>query len=288
MIRNNKILVIGGAGFIGSNLCRELINENEVVCLDNYLSGHSANHIAGVNYLVGDACNIGEIIIDRDFHYIFHFGEYSRVEQSVSDFELVLNNNLNSILPVLKFVFECKGAKLIYSGSSTKFGDNGNSIIASPYAFTKNSNSQLVSYYCSERGISHAICYFYNVYGKNEISDGKYATVVAKFKKLYLAKKPLTVVRPGSQQRNFTHIDDVISAILLIAEKGQGDGYGIGSDEALTVTELAKLFDTEVVYLPEREGNRMGARLVNQKTKELGWKAKISIAAHIKDFLDGF
>lgn len=288
MLRNNKILVIGGAGFIGSNLCRELVAANKVYSVDNYLSGSSANHVKGVNYIYGDARNIGEIIQDRDFNYIFHFGEYSRVEQSVSEFEFVLDNNLRSILPILKLLSECKSTKFIYSGSSTKFGDNGNNIIASPYAFSKNANSQLVSYYCSTLGINHAICYFYNVYGKNEISDGKYATVVATFKKLYREKKPLTVVKPGHQTRNFTYIDDVISALLLIAERGQGDGYGIGSDEAITVEDLAHLFATDVIYLPEREGNRMGASLVTDLTKRLGWKAQTSIRTHIKEFLNEF
>lgn len=284
---NKKVLVIGGAGFIGSNLCEELVKYNDVVCLDNYLSGSTNNHVDGVKYFSGEARLVTKLITDRDFNYIFHFGEYSRVEQSVSEFDFVLDNNLTSILPVLKFATSCYHAKLIYSGSSTKFGDNGDNILASPYAFTKNVNSQLVAYYCSQRGIQHAICYFYNVYGRNEIASGKYATVVAKFKRLYLDNKALTVVHPGTQKRNFTHIDDVINGLLLIAENGQGDGYGIGSDEEITISELASLFNTKTRYLPEREGNRMGASLVNQKTKGLGWIALNSIREHIREFIDG-
>lgn len=286
VIKKSKILVIGGAGFIGSNLCKALSLENDVFSIDNYYTGNEINHVKKVKYIRANAKDIGSLNLDYDFDYIFHFGEYSRVEQSVEEMDYVLNNNLMSIMPILEFVQKCHAVKFIYSGSSTKFGDDGKNIYESPYAFSKNANSSLVSYYCSQKNIRHAICYFYNVYGKNELSSGKYATVVAKFKKMYKANKKLTVVKPGTQKRNFTYIDDVINALIIIAKKGDGDGYGIGSSEAISVINLAKMFNADIEYLPPRKGNRMDARLVTKKTKDLGWKPKINLRDHIKEFLN--
>jgi len=286
-LKNKKILVIGGAGFVGSNLCRALCRHNEVVSLDNYLTGSLDNHVSGVLYLEGDAREVGSIVKDRDFDFLFHLGEYSRVEQSVHEPDFVLENNISSIFPILNFAKNCGGCKFIYSGSSTKFGDGGKSIHESPYAFAKNMNSSLVSYYCDEVGLDWAICYFYNVYGKNEIGLGKYATVVAKFKQSYLSGEPLTVVGDGNQRRNFTHIDDIVSGIIMVADRGQGDGYGIGCQQSISVLELAHMFDCEIQHLPDRKGNRSNSDLVVDKTKELGWVPLNNIYSHIQDFLEG-
>ena len=94
--------------------------------------------------------------------------------------------------------------------------------------------------------------------------------------------EPLTVVSPGTQQRNFTHIDDIVDGLLLVGKKGKGDGYGIGSPETYTVLEIAQLFGGEIQMLPERKGNRMTSEVITQKTEALGWKAK----RHIKEFIE--
>ena len=131
-------------------------------------------------------------------------------------------------------------------------------------------------------GLEYAIVYFYNVYGKREIRTGKYATLIALFTEKMKKGEPLTVVSPGTQQRNFTHIEDIVSGLLIVGEKGNGDGFGIGSPETYTVLEIAKLFGGEIQMLPERKGNRMTAEVVTQKTEALGWKAK----KHIKEFIE--
>ena len=130
--------------------------------------------------------------------------------------------------------------------------------------------------------MKYAIVYFYNVYGKGEISTGKYATLIALFTEQMKKGEPLTVVSPGTQQRNFTHIDDIVSGLLIVGEKGSGDGYGIGSPETYTVLQIAQFFGGEIQMLPERKGNRMTAEVVTQKTEALGWKA----TRHIKDFIE--
>ena len=278
-----KILVTGGAGFIGSNLCEKLAEDpnNIVYSLDNYSTGSRDNHISNVSYIEGETANIAKLI-NFNPDIIYHLGEYSRVEQSFEDIEKVWRYNKNGIFAVLQFCRQA-GSKLIYAGSSTKFGDGGLGRSQSPYAWTKASNTELVENYGTWFNVSFAIVYFYNVYGKREIATGKYATLIALFKEKILKGEPLTVVSPGTQKRNFTHIEDIINGLVLVGEQGYGDEFGIGSSDAYTILEIAQMFGGEVIMLPERKGNRMTADVVTSKTEALGWKATKSINDYIRE-----
>ena len=281
----NIILVTGGAGFIGSNLCEYLVSDddNSVYSLDNYSTGSISNHVDGVTYLDGETKDIEKHVkVIPDL--IYHLGEYSRVEQSFNDVEKVWKSNKDGIFSVLQFCRKT-GSKLIYAGSSTKFGDGGLGRSQSPYAWTKATNTELVVNYGNWFNIQYAIVYFYNVYGKREISSGKYATLIALFKSKTDNGLPLTVVSPGTQKRNFTHIDDVISGLVTVAEHGYGDDFGIGTDEAYTVLEIAEMFGGAIEMLPERKGNRMGADVVTSKTRSLGWFPTRSIVDYIKSLV---
>ncbi len=276
-----NILVTGGAGFIGSNLCLELSKNpnNCVYSLDNYFTGSELNHVKNVKYIKGDTSDI-EKLIQFKIEIVFHLGEYSRVEQSFDDLEKLWEYNSNGTFSVIQFCLknECK---LIYAGSSTKFGDNGVGIDQSPYAWTKNKNTELIINFGKWYNLNYCIVYFYNAYGPNEISKGSYSTLIAIFKQQYLNSKSLTVVKPGTQKRNFTHVFDIVEALILIAEKGKGDGYGIGHPNSFSVLEIAKMFGSKITYLNERRGNRMNAELVTKKTISLGWKPKYEVRDYI-------
>jgi UDP-glucose 4-epimerase len=279
-----KILVTGGAGFIGSHLCEELVkNNNEVFSLDNYSTGTKLNHVINVTYIKGETKNI-EKLINFIPEIIYHLGEYSRVEQSFDDIEKVWNSNKDGIFAVLQFCRKTN-SKIVYAGSSTKFGDGGLGRSQSPYAWSKASNTELVENYADWFGIKYAITYFYNVYGGREISSGKYATLIALFIEKYKNGEPLTIVSPGTQLRNFTHIDDIVSGIIMVGESGFGDNYGIGCSQAFSILEIAKMFKTRIEFIPERKGNRMSSSVVCNKTKELGWKDTKSIEMYIEDVI---
>ena len=280
------ILVTGGAGFIGSHLCEKLSQniENEVYSLDNYSTGSTDNHVKNVEYIVGSTVDIDSLISFTP-EFIYHLGEYSRVEQSFEDIEEVWRSNKDGIFSVLEFTRKT-GAKLIYAGSSTKFGDGGLGRSQSPYAWTKASNTELVTNYGNWFNISFAISYFYNVYGEREISTGKYATLIALFLNQSKNNKKLTVVSPGTQRRNFTHINDIISGLILIGENGFGDDFGIGCKESFTILEVAEMFGGNIVMIPERKGNRMVADVVIEKTVKLGWSSQESLKEYIKKSID--
>ncbi|MES2087622.1 MAG: NAD-dependent epimerase/dehydratase family protein [Patescibacteria group bacterium] len=280
------ILVTGGAGFIGSNLIEQLVknSSNEVYSLDNYSTGSKENHVAGATYIAGDTREIAQLVkIKPDL--IFHLGEYARVEKSFEDMEMVWASNKNGTFAVLQFARNA-GAKIVYAGSSTKFGDGGLGRDQSPYAWTKASNTELVKNYGVWFGLKYAITYFYNVYGPREISTGGFATVIGIFKEKAKNGQALSVVAPGTQTRIFTHVDDIVRGLILVGEKGLGDGYGLGAEEEYSILDIAKLFGGEIQMLPERAGNRMTSTIdLSRSRDELGWRAEKSIKKYVEEFL---
>lgn len=283
--KKKTILVTGGAGFIGSHLCERLVKDgHQVISLDNYFTGSEDNHVGGVDYRRGDTREI-ETHITETPDIVFHLGEYSRVEQSLKEPDVVWGYNSHGTFSVLEFCRK-NGAKLIYAGSSTKFGDGGMGRDQSPYAWTKASNTELVKNYGDWYGLPHAITYFYNVYGPREITKGSYATVIGIFKEQFLSGNPLTVVAPGFQKRNFTHVSDIVDGLVAVGEKGEGDGYGLGNKEAYSILDIAKLFTTDIEMLPERKGNRMDSSIdTTRVSHEFGWEAKEGVGDYIKEIV---
>jgi len=275
-----KVLVTGGAGFIGSHLCERLLSLNyDVYSIDNYFTGKKSNHIDGVTYVEGSTSDINKLINFKP-SIVYHLGEYSRVEQSFEDIDKLWSYNKDGIFAVLQFCRE-NNSKIVYAGSSTKFGDGGLGRSQSPYAWCKATNSELVKNYGAWFNLNFAIVYFYNVYGPREIAKGKYATLIALFKEKIKNNQKLTVVSPGTQKRNFTHVKDIIEGLIMVGEKGIGDNYGIGSPDTYSVLEIANFFNSPILMIPERPGNRMDAEIDTSKTEALGWKPKWSI----KDYL---
>jgi UDP-glucose 4-epimerase len=264
------IVVTGGAGFVGSHLCERLAADgHRVISLDNYFTGSVENHVPGVEYRTGHTKDIATLIPETP-DLIFHLGEYARTEKSFEDIELVWDLNKTGTFAVLEYARRTK-AKFIYAGSSTKFADGGNGRDQSPYAWSKATNTELVQNYADWYGLSYAITYFYNVYGPREMS-GAYGTLIKIFSDLHKNGQPLTVTAPGTQTRNFTHVEDIVNGLVLVGENGQGDGYGIGADESYAVLDVANMFGGEVILLPERKGNRLLGGVDNTQVKALGWQ----------------
>ena len=279
------ILVTGGAGFIGSNLIEALLKKYpavKIISLDNYFTGKKENHLDGVEYIEGNTWEIEKHLKERP-EIVFHLGEYPRAEKSFDDMDLVWKFNLEGTFKVLQYCLKNK-CRLIYAGSSTKFATDGIGKNMSPYAWTKASNTELVKNYGDWFDLDYAITYFYNVYGPREIDDGEYATFIASALGQARKGEAITVVSPGTQSRNFTHVDDIVEGLILVGEKGAGDNYGLGAKESYTVLKVAEMIGGEIKMLPERAGNRMGASLDTSKSeKELGWEAEKELKEYIGD-----
>ena len=281
--QNLEVLVTGGAGFIGSALCKVLCSDGfSVTSLDNYHTGSSRNHHSGIEYVTGDTAKISSYFgNERKFGHIFHLGEYARVEQSFSDYQTVLDYNYHSFPAVLEFAKKAE-AKLIYSGSSTKFSSGEKGKLMSPYAYTKAQNIEFLKAFSEWYNLNYTIVYFYNAYGDHEVAEGKYSTVVAKFIKLIRSgETELPVTSPGTQLRNFTHVNDIVSGLILAGFEGNGDGYGIGSDEKYSVLDLVNLLGGKPIFKEASPANRMDGKLKVEKTKALGWNAKYRLEDYI-------
>ena len=273
------ILVTGGAGFIGSSLCARLVAEgHKVISLDNYFAGTKDAHVAGVDYREGHTKDIATHVPETP-DLVFHLGEYSRVEKSLLEPAVVWDLNKAGTFGVLEFC-RTKGCKLLYAGSSTKFGDGGLGRDQSPYAWTKATNTEMVRNYGDWYGLKYAITYFYNVYGPGERA-GAYGTLIEIFRQRRLAGEHLRVNAPGTQKRNFTHIDDIVEGLVLVGEHGEGDDFGLGDSRAYSILEVAQMFGGEIVMGPEVAGNRMSADIDTSKTRLLGWAPSRALIDYI-------
>ena len=282
MANKKTILVTGGAGFIGSHLCARLVKDgNRVISLDNYFSGSKENHVDGVEYREGHTKDIEALVPETDIDLIYHLGEYARVEISLTEPGTVWDLNVLGTFRVLEF-WRTRKCKLVYAGSSTKFGDGGLGRDQSPYAWTKATNTELVRNYGRWYGLPYAITYFYNVYGPGERA-GKYGTVVEIFRQKFLKEEPLTVEKPGTQVRNFTHVEDIVEGLVLVGESGEGDDFGLGNKSSYTILKLAQMFGGRIEMTPSRPGNRATSSIDTSRSEALGWKPKRELPDYIRE-----
>jgi UDP-glucose 4-epimerase len=281
-MQNKNILITGGLGFIGTWLVKELYENNNIYVLDNLFTGTKENKIPSVKYYIDETINIFDLFQKIKIDIIFHLGEYSRVEQSFEDVELVYKYNTIPFFNIIKLCLK-HNSKLIYCGSSTKFAEYSKNDLISPYALSKINNVNFLNNLAKFYNINFAITYFYNVYGEGEIEVGKYATVVAKFINLYKKNElPLPINSPGTQTRNFTYIKDIINGLVLVGEKGFGDGYEIGSNESFSIIDLAEMIGAKYELGSLKPGNRIYSSMNITKMKNLGWEPKY----YLKDYID--
>jgi UDP-glucose 4-epimerase len=275
-----KVLVTGGAGFVGSNLIKRLkqLDDNiEITSLDNYFTGKQENHIEGVKYVVGATWDIDELLGEETFDTVFHFGEYSRIVKSFDDIKYVEKTILYGTPKVLEMCRKWQ-AKLIYSASSSKFGNGGKDENLSPYSWMKSKMIELIKNYSEWYDLKYEICYFFNVYGPGQIMAGDYATVIGIFERQKNAGEDLTVVTPGTQSRDFTHVSDVVNGVVKAATKGLQGEWHLRSGINVTIIDVAEMFGAEWKLIPERRGERFTSEEFPSDTQEkLEWKPEMNL-----------
>jgi UDP-glucose 4-epimerase len=292
ILMRNILVVTGGAGFIGSNLIEKLINfkKYKIISYDDYSSGSFNNHIKNsrVKYYRGHTKNISNILKNykNKIHTIFHFGEFSRIFQSFKKIKECFNSNTEGSFQLFNFALE-NNIKLIYSATSASLGNDGSDMNLSPYAFTKAKNLELLANLKKWFNFKYEVIYFYNVYGPRQICKGDMATVIGVFEEHFKNNESLPIVKPGLQTRRFTHVIDTVNACLTAWIKNKNKYYIIASNKSYSIIQLAKLFNTRIKYLPEREGERFSSALTstNFNNKIIRLKAKIKLEDYIRKFL---
>jgi UDP-glucose 4-epimerase len=288
----NILVVTGGAGFIGSNLITELLKfkKFQILSIDNYSSGIVKNHIKNerIRYLKGSTKQIANLLrsYNGKIHSIFHFGEFARIYQSFKKTNECFSSNIEGSSNVFNFALKNK-IRLIYSATSASLGNKGKDMNLSPYAFSKAKNLELLENLKRWFNFRYEVVYFYNVYGERQICKGDMATVVGVFEYHFIRGKKLPVVRPGTQVRRFTHVFDTVKACIFAWKKNKCKHYSIASNQSFSIIQLAKMFKSQIRYLPEREGERFVSALtkINQNNKIIRLSAKIKLREYIKNFL---
>ena len=293
MLNRKKIIIVtGGAGFVGSNLIECLIKKTKlnIICIDNYSSGNKKNHIQNkrIKYINSHTKNISTVlnIYKKNIHSLFHFGEFSRIYQSFLKMNECINSNTIGSHEVFNFCFSNK-IKLIYSATSASIGNKGSDKNLSPYAFTKAKNLEMLENLKHWYKFKFEIIYFYNVYGPNQIGQGSMATVIGIFEDQYRNKEPLTVVKPGTQSRRFTHIDDTIETCYYAWKKNKSRHYSISNKKSYTIIEVAKMFNSKIKLLAPRRGERFASALTSLNLSNKVYKkfGKTKLKDYIKSFI---
>jgi len=278
-----KILVTGGAGFIGTNLIKRLVSEkHDVVSLDNYDSGSASNHIDGCNYHSGDIENIS--LMDKDFDLIYHLAALSRIQPSFENPSEFFRVNVIGTEAVCEWARKLN-IRVVYCGSSSRWHDP----FQSPYAMYKRLGEDVCKMYKKVFGSKIEITRFYNVYGPNEITEGKWAAVIGLWRGQVKKNHPITIVGDGKQRRDFTHVDDIVDGLIRIgfSNEEHEDAWELGTGFNYSLNEVAHMFEQRFsavkVYMAEQKGNyRETKRENNDALNRLGWSPK----DRLKNYID--
>jgi UDP-glucose 4-epimerase len=278
-----KVLVTGGAGFVGTNLIKQLLKEgHQVISVDNYYTGLRSNHQPGAQYVEFDIRNIDDYSSWGEFDIVYHLAAIARIQPSFKEPYDYFTTNANATFKIAKYCSE-KNIPLVFAGSSSHWSGK----FKNPYTFSKDVSEEIIQLFQKHYGLKASIARFYNVYGPHHLKEGGYCTVIGKWEKCIEEQKPLTIYGNGNKRRDFTHIDDIVSALILINEKqAWGHMFELGRGKNYSIKEIASMFQTDIIYEADKPGEADITLCTDTVAKEvLGWEAKLDISDYINNYL---
>ena len=274
-----KVLVTGGAGFVGTNLIKRLLKDgHDVQSLDNYSTGLKSNEVDGCRYWEGDIQNIWNM--DTDFDIVYHMAAISRIQPSFERPEDYIDTNFNGTYEVVKSCLK-NNIPLVYAGSSSKHSGR----FKNPYTFSKDLGEDIIQLYQKHFGLKASITRFYNVYGPNQLTEGGYTTLIGRWIHNIENDIQCEIYGDGEQRRDFTHVDDIVNALVLMMEKeAYGYEFELGRGKNYSVNEIADMFGIQPIYKDGKPGE--ARETLNTDTTAfdvLGWVATTNIEDYIKE-----
>jgi len=279
-----KVMVTGGAGFVGTNLIKRLLKDgHEVVSLDNYSTGTEENHQEGCVYHdvdIRDAVSFDFFMENPDV--IYHLAAIARIQPSFKNPAPTLEIGMLGTMNILEWVRELDSKpRVIFAGSSSVHSGK----LKNPYTFSKYVADDLCLLYKKHFEVDVSICRFYNVYGPHQLTEGEYCTVVGIFERQYKNKESLTITGDGEQRRDFTHIDDIVDGLILTSESETCyKTIELGRGNNFSINELAGMFNTKTKYIAERPGE---ARITLCDTSEANIKIGYKPQVNLDDYIEG-
>lgn len=273
-----KVLVTGGAGFVGTNIIRALLRLGHTVhSLDNYTTGLRDNELGGCNYWTGDIQHISTM--DTDFDVVYHMAAIARIQPSFESPEAYINTNFSGTYEVVKFCVK-HNIPLVYAGSSSKHSGR----FKNPYTFSKDLGEDIVHLYRTHFGLRASIARFYNVYGPNQLKEGGYTTLIGRWINNIENGIQCEIYGDGEQRRDFTHVDDIVNALLTIwYNTVWNEDFELGRGKNYSVNEVASMFGITPIYKEAKKGEARITLNSSQKAAELlKWYPTIDLPDYIK------
>jgi len=280
-----NILVTGGAGFIGTNLIKQLLKQNyNIISVDNYNTGLKSNHQPGVEYVDFDIRNIDDYSPWGDFDVVYHMAAIARIQPSFKEPYDYFTTNANATFKIAKYCSK-KEIPMVFAGSSSHHSGK----FKNPYTFSKDISEEIIQLFQQHYGLKASIARFYNVYGPYHLKEGSYTTLIGAWEKQIEENKPLIIYGSGEKRRDFTHVNDIINGLQLIFEK-QAWGYifELGRGKNYSINEIANMFQTNTIYEADKPGEAQITLCIDTLAKELlDWEPKHNIEDYIKEYLNG-
>jgi len=281
-----RTLVTGGVGFVGSNLIEKLHQQgHEVISVDNYSTGKKENEHSFCEYHNVDLQEHPlEYVKMEKPDIIYHLAAKARILPSIQNPLHTMKNNVDSMIYVLDYA-RSKDIPVVYAGSSSVVGD----IYSNPYTLSKFYGEELCKMYSKVYNTPISICRFYNVYGKYQLTEGAYCTLIGIFERLYNNNQPLTITGDGEQRRDFTHVDDIVDGLIKCAKslymsETIGETFELGRGKNYSVNEIASAFgDYPIEYIDNRPGEMRNTLNTDTKARDvLGWNPRGDVIDYIK------
>ena len=277
---NLKVLVTGGAGFIGSNLVDELVRlKYNVDVLDDFSTGIQSNKNDSANYIIrsinDDLKDIG------DYEVIFHLAAMARIQPSFDDPLNTIDLNVRGTANICDLAIRNK-SKLVYAGSSSIYGGK----YLNPYAFSKWQGEEICKMYSGVYGLSTAVARFFNVYGPRHLSEGPYATVIGIFERQIINDNSLTITGDGNQRRDFTHVNDIVDGLILMSKDNWfGEIFNLGTGVNHSINEIAKIFNHRQKFISKRPGEAKSTLAdISFSRDRIGYEPKEVIEDYIRNW----
>jgi UDP-glucose 4-epimerase len=280
-----NILVTGGAGFIGTNLIKSLLKKGySVTSVDNYSTGLKSNEQPGCNYIEGDITQIQDYNIFGKFDVVYHLAALARIQPSFQKPVKTFETNANGTILIAEYCVK-NNIPLFYAGSSSHHSGK----FKNPYTYSKEIGEEIIQLYQQHYGLKASIARFYNVYGPYHLKEGAYCTVIGKWETAIENGNPITIYGDGTKRRDFTHVEDIVNALILIFEK-QAWGYifELGRGINYSIQEIANMYPAKVVYEDNKPGEALVTLCADTLAKEvLGWNPIFNIKDYINTYLNG-